>query len=410
VIALQSVDRLAEQQCRDSRTGPSERQLRVAVICDFLEEQWPSMDLVGDMLFTNLRDCCAGDVAATQIRPAFRRRFSRIPLLPDQLARNADRSINRFGYYPARLRRSSAAFDLFHIVDHSYAQLVHSLPPDRTVVTCHDLDTFRCVLQPAQEARPRWFRAMSRRILNGLQQAAHVIAVSSATRDELLRYRLVPSQRISVVPNGVHPSCSAAPDTAADIAASRLLDIHDDDVPLLLSVGSTLPRKRLEVLIRVFAAVWREAPKARLVRIGGFTEEQRRLIDQLNIGSAVLQLPFLERDVLAAVYRRATLLLHTADAEGFGLPVVEAMACGCPVLASDLPVLREVGGTAISYCRVAELNDWRDTAIGLLAEKMQRSPQWEIRRQQGLARASRFSWAENARQTAAIYRTIVGRS
>lgn len=275
-------------------------------------------------------------------------------------------------------------------------------------MTCHDLDTFRCILDPARESRPRWFRAMTRRILTGFRQAGHVIAVSSATRKELLHYDLFPAERISVVPNGVHPSCTPHPNARADAAVTALLGGPSDDTLWLLNVGSTIPRKRMDVLLRVFASILRDLPHVRLLRVGGpFTPDQARLARELNVSHAVTNLPFLERDVLAAVYRRAALLLHTADAEGFGLPLIEAMACGCAVVASDVPVLREVGGTAAVYCEVANIQAWKETVLGVLRENLPRPGVGEIRKQLGLTHAARFSWAENARQTAAIYQEVL---
>ena len=381
--------------------------LRVAILCDFLEEQWPSMDIVGEMLGRYLSETCSDAVTATQCRPSWRPRISRVPIVRGKLAANADRLINRFADYPRWLRDKCDDYDLFHLVDHSYAQLLHRLPRGRTVVTCHDLNTFRCVLDPAREVRPRWFRAMARRILDGFRQAAHVIAVSAATRDELLHYGLFPPGRVTVVPNGVHPSCSPLSDPAADAVAASLLPGPRDTV-WLLNVGSPVPRKRLDVLLRVFSAIQREIPEVRLLRVGGsFTPAQLQLAAELNVENAVVSLPFLERDVLAAVYRRAALLLHTAEAEGFGLPLIEAMACGRPVVASDIPVLREVGGLATAFCPVADVDGWRDTVVRLLGERMLDKNAWELRRQQGIRHAARFSWSENARQTANIYRKVL---
>ena len=391
------------------RASPHRRiaPIRVAILCDFLEEKWPSMDLVGDMLYRHLAVNCADDVKVNQLRPVLRRRFTRVPFVREDLGWNADRLVNRFADYPLHLRNKGDDFDLFHIVDHSYAHLVYGLPAGRTVVTCHDLDTFRCLLGPVRENRPAWFRAMSRRILGGLQRASHVIAVSAATRDQLLERDVLPMDRISVVPNGVHPSCTRLSNPLADDAVSRLLPDDDPDRLWLLSVGNTLPRKRLDVLLRVFAAITRKIPKACLMRVGGLNPAQHQLAGELNIEHAMVNLPFLERELLAAVYRRADLLLHTAEAEGFGLPLIEAMACGCPVVASDVTVLREVGGDATSYCPVADVETWKETVIRLSRERIERPKMWELRRQQGQDHAARFSWAENARQTASIYRRVM---
>lgn len=383
---------------------------RIAVLCDFSEECWPSMDLVGDMLSRHLASDFSQECQVTQVRPPLRRRLTRLPLFNPQLALNADRLMNRLVDYPAWIRARRDDFDVFHVVDHSYSQLVRALPPGRAVVTCHDLDTFRCVLEPERDPRPAWFRAMTARILDGFRRAAHVLTVSQATREELLHYGLFPAERISVVPNGVHPACSPNPDPVADRAADELFKGFGDNprgTPWLLSVGSTLPRKRLDILVRAFAAVHRQMPEVRLVRVGGLTSAQLQLAADLNVKDSILCLPYLERDVLASIYRRSALLLHTADAEGFGLPLVEAMACGCPVVASDIPVLREVGGAPAEYCRVADVDCWEQTVAGLLRERLQNPAGWALRRDAGMARAARFSWAENARQTACIYRSVL---
>jgi glycosyltransferase involved in cell wall biosynthesis len=394
---------VAPQECL-----PRGAAVRVAVVCDFLEEEWPSMDLAGDMLCRHLAEDNCEKMTVSQLRPVLRRRFSHIPLLGEKLASNADRLVNRFADYPRWLGGRRTQFDLFHLVDHSYAQLIHSLPAERTVVTCHDLDTFGCLLEPDRDPRPRWYRAMARRTLEGFRKAAHVLAVSAATRDQLLRHGLFPPERISVVANGAHPSCSPLPDPDADAVAARLLQGDSSDTVWLLNVGSTIPRKRVDVLLRAFAAIHREVPKARLLRVGGpFTPAQRQLAEKLSIGHAVLVLPFLERAVLAAIYRRADLLLHTAEAEGFGLPLIEAMACGCPVVASDIAVLREVGGAAAAYCPVAGVQAWKDRVIRLLEERAHHNSAWELRRSEALARAARFSWAENARRTARVYGQVL---
>jgi glycosyltransferase involved in cell wall biosynthesis len=387
--------------------------LRVAVVSDYLEELWPSMDLVGDMLTSFLQAQSSAGIAAAQLRPPLRNRLSRIPVFGQRRqAFNGDRLCNRFVDYPRWLRARVADFDLFHVVDHSYSQLLHVLPKGRAVVTCHDLDTFRCLLEPEREGRSRSFRAMTRRVLDGFRQAAHVITVSEATRTELLQHRLFPADAISVIPNGVHPSCSPTPDPEADAAAANWMPqtaASGNGGPLawMLSVGNTLPRKRVDVLLKVFAAVQRDFPEARLLRVGGFTPDQWELIRELNIGPAVSHLPFLERSTLGAVYRRAAVLAHTAEAEGFGLPLIEAMACGCPVAASDIPVLREVGGTAACFSPVADIGAWSRTVTELLDERRRQPDQWERRRQRSIAWAARYSWAENARRTASVYRKVM---
>jgi len=384
------------------------RKPRIGLICDFIEESWPSMDLVADMVFERLEREHASTLDVARICPPLRRRFGRMPVIGGApVFHNADRLLNRFVDYRRNLTARVPEFDLFHLIDHSYSQLVHALPPGRTVVTCHDLDTFRCVFEPERQPRPRWFRAMTERILSGFRKAAHVIAVSAATRDEILRLGLHPPNRVTVVSNGVHPSCSPLPDPRADsqfmqmlLADSKASDASD--VIWLLSVGSSMPRKRLDVLLRVVAEVQKRVRNVRLLRVGeGLTAEQRGLARQLGVDSALVELGSVPREVLAAAYRHADLLVHTAEAEGFGLPLIEAMACGCQVIASDLPVLREVGGTAAIYCAVADIESWRDAVVASLDARA--SPV------AGFANAARFSWSVNAAETAQVYNLLLNR-
>ena len=128
--------------------------LRVAIIADYLEEGWPSMDLVADMLFDRLQREHGAAIAPVLIRPPMRRRAGHLPGAGGTAwGRGADRIANRLWDYPRLVSGLAERFDLFHIVDHSYAQLVHRLPAGRTIVTCHDLDTFRSVLDPELEPR-----------------------------------------------------------------------------------------------------------------------------------------------------------------------------------------------------------------------------------------------------------------
>jgi glycosyltransferase involved in cell wall biosynthesis len=320
----------------------------------------------------------------------------------------AERLLNRFWDYPRFLRSQRAEFDLFHIVDHSYGQLAHDLPPERTVITCHDLDTFRCLLNGHAEPRSLLFKGMTGRIMSGLAKAARVTCDSVATRDELLSYELVAPERAVVIPNGVHPACSPEDNPVADAEAVRLLGHTRADAVELLHVGSTIPRKRIDLLLRVFAALRKEFPGARLVRVGGpLTAPQERLIDELGLAGAVVHLPYLGREVLAAVYRRAAVVLQPSEREGFGLPVIEALACGTPVVASCLPVLREVGGEVALYCPVGDVASWTEAITKLLVEKDQEPQRWGERRAAAIAQAALFSWTEYARKMVSVYRQLL---
>jgi glycosyltransferase involved in cell wall biosynthesis len=363
---------------------------RLALLFDFAEEGWVSMDLTAEMLWRGLAQGHAGQLAAEPVCPPFRRRLTRLPALGGRrLAVNADRGLNRHWDYPRYLTGRCGGFDLFHVCDHSYAQLVHALPAERTGVYCHDLDAFRCLLEPRQESRPRWFRALARRTLGGLQRAALVFHNSLDTGRRIERHGLVDPARLVHAPLGVAEEFCPEPDG----------EVAGIDGPYLLHVGSCVPRKRIDVLFDVFAALRDRFPGLRLVKVGAaFSDAQKAQIDRLRLAPDVVALHGLKRGRVAALYRGAAAVLLPSEAEGFGLPLIESLACGSLAVASDLPVLREVGGEAAVYCPVGDVPAWVEAVSRLLADPASAPP-----RALRLARAARFTWAAHARTVATAY-------
>jgi glycosyltransferase involved in cell wall biosynthesis len=375
--------------------------VRVGVCPDFREEGWPSMNRVADALVEHLERDHSGAIAASLVAPPFKRRATRVS--SGQIAMNFDRGVNRLWDYPRSVGDLQSAYDVFHVVDHSYSQLVQRLPPSRTVVTCHDLDTFRSLLEPEKEQRSVLFKTMTRHILNGFRRAACVTCDTAAVRDELVGHGVIAHDRIVVVPIGVGDAFSPAADSDADAETSRLVGASSGATQIL-HVGSTVPRKRIDVLLRIFAGVLHAVPDAHLVRIGGaFTPEQQRLAEELGVARRISVLPTLDDRRLAAAYRRAALVLLPSAREGFGLPVLEAMRCGTPVVASDIPVLREVGGGAAEHCPVDDVDAWVSQSVRLLHERATDPDRWNERRARGRAWASRFSWAAFGDAMTAIY-------
>ena len=380
--------------------------VRVAVIADLLEEGWPSMDLMAEMMMAELRRDDHAMLEPSLLRPAFPARITPLvqrrnghPLL------TVDRIAHRYWDYPRWLRREAHA-DVYHIVDHSYAHLANDLPAQRVVVTCHDTDAFRTLFVPHQResSLPRMF---VKRVLRGLQRAAVVACDSESTRADLERHGLVRPDRMTVVPIGVHPSCTPIKDSSADAAVASLAGERAG--PELLHVGSTIPRKRVDTLLDLLGRVVVERPDVRLLRVGGpFTAAQDERIEALGLRRHIRVLPFIERPVLAALYRRAALVVLPSEREGFGLPVVEALACGTPIVVSDLPVLREVGGDAAEYCAVGDAAQWSVRILALLRERDQDIVRWTRRRDDGIARAAEFSWDRCATRMREIYLRVAG--
>jgi glycosyltransferase involved in cell wall biosynthesis len=374
--------------------------LKITVLCDAPDENWPSMDLAAEMLLQRWGTDASLRVEARRLSVGIPPIVRRMPWArQDRIAMNADRAIARYIAYPIRAAAAREPGRLFHVVDHSYAHLVHALPGARTGVYCHDVDAFRALLSPETEGRSPWRRALARVLLQGMRAAAVVFHSTREVGRALESHGLVPRHRLVRAPYGVSPEFDARDDAAdgADAVLSRL-----EGRPFVLHVGSGIARKRLDVLFEVFARLRARQPGLCLVQQGAtLSAAQRTHVDRLGIGDALVQPPRLERRTLAGLYRRASLVLVTSDSEGFGFPVIEAMACGAIVLASDLPVLREVGEDAALYAPVGDVSAWTVTALAVL-DGSTAVPSVALR----LARAAAFTWDQHARTILEAYRQI----
>lgn len=255
----------------------------------------------------------------------------------------------------------------------------------------------------------RWFHA--RGLAATARRADLVITVSEAAKAEILAHTRIPEDRLRVVPNGVD-NVVATPD---EVAAA--IDRHGlAGAPYLLWVGTLEPRKDVATLVRAFAALVDSgrATGHRLVLAGptGWLSEDLvpgDVFDRLGSpgpgqGDPLLRLlGSVEEAQLRALYAGATLFALPSRHEGFGLPVLEAMAQGTPVVCSDIPALREVAGGAARLVPPREVDAWTEALAALLADPA------ELRRwaQAGKARAAAFSWEHTVALTRAVYAEAV---
>ena len=239
--------------------------LRVAIVADLLEEGWPSMDLMAEMLMAEL--------GARRVRCRSAARAPGVPATAhasaaqEQRPPGADDRPHRASLLglPAICSGATRA-DVYHIVDHSYAHLARELPAGRVVVTCHDIDAFRTLLAPGQResSLPRGSSraccaAFARR--HSSRATARPRARSSSTTGSCRRPHLRRAQRRAPV---VHrPTPSPRPTPRRQRSPGRPAGLE------LLHVGSTIPRKRIDVLLEVFARVVERRPDVRLLRVGG---------------------------------------------------------------------------------------------------------------------------------------------
>ncbi len=268
-----------------------------------------------------------------------------------------------------------------------------------TVVTVHDISFVRF---------PRAFRAANRYYLStftrlSVQRAARVIAVSAHTRDDLIRTWAILPEKITVVPNGLdvafHPVDAAA---VADFRRRRGLPER-----FILSVGTLEPRKNLARLVQAYAAATAgERREIKLVLVGGKGwgyQEIFAQVERLGLTRDILFPGFVPADELPWWYRAADVFAYPSLYEGFGLPVLEAMASGIPVMTSTVSSLPEVAGDAALLVDPCDVEAMAQAIARLLHDKSLR----EELVARGLRRAAGYSWARTAIETIAVYQDVL---
>lgn len=313
----------------------------------------------------------------------------------------------RLGYKPWRMavwlgQRAGLGFDrllpnaeLYHATEHLLMPLRH-VP---TVLTVHDL-IFKLF--------PRYHKRLNYWFLNAamplfVQRADAVIAISQATRRDLIAHYGTPPEKITVVYEAAAP-CFRPPAAEAVTAVRARYGLPER---FLLTVGTIEPRKNLVRLLEALVRLRRDDPELHLVVVGsrGWLYEgffRRRA--ELELEKAVHLPGYVPDADLPAFYGAATVVVMPSLYEGFGLPVLEAMACGAPVVSSHAASLPEIGGAAARYFDPTDVEEMTAVLAQVLADAELRAEM----RAAGLEQAARFSWERAARETMAVYERVLG--
>lgn len=270
--------------------------------------------------------------------------------------------------------------------------------PDNTVFTLHCSSMFmRPELYPPL-VRYR-LKALTR---SGMRRARHIICVSHNVMQMAAEYYRMPMEKMSVVYNGVGQHFRPAP--VSDQLA--VLQRYQLQKPFLLFVGRLEPRKNLVRVLKAFADYRRRSNSPlKLVLAGNKTWDAAavdQVIAELNLAAAVVEAGHVANTDLPALYSAAEAFVFPSLWEGFGIPVIEAMACGCPVLTSNCSSLPEIAGDAAVLVDPLSVTEVAAGLERILSDQQLRADM----RARGLARAEQFSWRRTAEQTLDVYRKV----
>ncbi|MBZ5559102.1 MAG: glycosyltransferase [Acidobacteriia bacterium] len=306
---------------------------------------------------------------------------------------HAPRLVWMQGLAPTALRQVEA--DVAHFTN----GMVPLASPVPTVVTIHDMSL---------RLYPR-FHPPRRVLLNGplvdlaARRADAVITVSESAKRDIVRLYGLPPERVHVVYEAAAPGFQPVRDPEV---LDRVRRRYGLDERIILYVGTIEPRKNLPKLIDAFAARRRTGDLShQLVCVGPYGWLSRGLEERItrsNVAHAINFTGYVPFEDLAAIYSLAEIFVYPSMYEGFGLPVIEAMACGTPVVTGGAAALLEIGGNAIVHVDEVEVDALGETLVALARDEERRRALSAA----GLARAAEFSWERAARESLAIYRHV----
>lgn len=249
--------------------------------------------------------------------------------------------IDRFAVFPRELRAAAAKADIVHLCDHGgamYASMIKGIP---VLVTCHDMIAVRGARGELPELRSsRFGQLLQRWICHGMREATRVACVSRATFEDACRI-LGTDKNLRIVLNGLnHPFRPLA----LGEVERRLAALGAIHAPFVLHLGSNLAYKNREGVLRTFSKAAARTSLHLVIAGEALDQNLVRLARKLQIEDRLVQIVRPDVAVIEALYNHAVCLLFPSRYEGFGWPPIEAQACGCPVVASDIPPFAETLG------------------------------------------------------------------
>jgi len=296
--------------------------------------------------------------------------------------------------------------DLGHITTNSQAMALRRKPTVPMIVTVHDIIHYTYRHDQHLSAYNHVVdRLASGLAAHNLRYASHIISVSGFTKNELIRHIGIPAESISIIPLGINGQ-----KFRPLVVPSAFYDKYglNSRTPYVLHVSSEEPRKNIDTLLHAWVQVQKQHPEATLLKVGrclhpGERVRLLKIIADLNIGGTVRFIDEVPDQDLPLFYNAASAFAFPSVSEGFGFPVLEAMACGTPVVCSDVPALTElVEGVGLQHLP----KDTATLSSHLCALLEGCHPRREASAP-GLERAAQYSWERTVDQTYRVYQHLI---
>jgi glycosyltransferase involved in cell wall biosynthesis len=295
--------------------------------------------------------------------------------------------------------------DIFHIIDHSNAHVAYWLKQKgcKIVVTCHDLVQFVYPEILKDQARfPALSMASWKYSVQGMEKADRVIAVSTNTAKDVTSMLPIAAEKVVVVPNGVE-------DKFYQLPADEVLEIKQSyesspDTFCLLNVGTNHQRKNIDNILKSLILLRDRGVPVKLWKVGSeFSLEQQKLIRSHSLEPMITFISTPDKITLLKLYNAADALLAPSLYEGFGLTILEAMACGTPVISANVSSLPEVAGEAAILVNPLDVQAIANAVYALQSDEKLRQSYIE----KGFARTKQFSWRSSTEQVVEVYESLV---
>jgi glycosyltransferase involved in cell wall biosynthesis len=311
----------------------------------------------------------------------------------------------RFWCYPHKVKQQTA--DIFHIIEPCDAHLVYWLKQtgQTAIVTCHDLinffhrDNLTGSVQLPLISRSAWLYAVK-----GMKYADRVIAVSHATAKDTTQILDIEPARISVIPNAVEAIFRPLP--TAEVESFRVRQEIGTETFSLLNVGVNHPRKNISTVLQALDILVQKGLPVEFWKVGAdFTTEQKDFIQTHNLTQWIKYFGKPKKSTLIQLYNAANVLVAPSLYEGFGITILEAMACGTPVITSNVSAMPEVVGDAGVLVSPNSATEIADAVLRLHKDSIY----YQELVDKSLNRVKLFTWKKTAEQVAQVYEQLLTR-